>query len=246
MKRILLAMLLLALAMPVLAADSTYAPGTCYFVQGNTGLVCQSGASITMESGSTLTMNGTPTFGTAPKIASGGTAPTGVADSTVLSGVRQTTLTFTLTGANDIDVEDGGKTKGTLIWTAPEGVILVYSAVINASVVTNNVYNTSTNDVYYVGVGTADGTKAADADLTGTEQNIIAKTTLDTVSSTTLTLPWTGYMGTLAYANNVFDGHTTPVKLYMNVAVPDASNTGATTHAVTGTLTIVYSVVGDY
>jgi len=91
-----------------------------------------------------------------------------------------------------------------------------------------------------------DGTQAADADLTSTEQDVIPKTTLDTVSSTTLTLPWTGTMATLAYANNVFDGHSTATKLYLNVAVPDASNTGATTHAVTGTMTVSYLNLGDY
>jgi hypothetical protein len=155
-------------------------------------------------------------------------------------------LTFTLTGANDIDVADGGKSTGTSIFTFPEGYILILGAVIDASVVTNNVYNASANDIYYVSVGTVDGTQAADADLTSTEADVIPKTTLDTVSSTTLTLPWQSAMATLAYANNVLDGHTSAKHLYLNVAVPDASNTGATTHAVTGTLKITYVNLGDF
>lgn len=202
---------------------------------------------MTLSSSSGIGITGPVVFGTAPTITAGiGTAATGVANSSRLGAIRQAVLTFTWTGANDMDVGDGGKTAGTLAYTFPEGRILVLGAVIDASVVTNNAYNANPNDIYYVGVGTVDGTQAADADLTSTEQDIIPKTTLDTVGSTTLTLDWHAAMATFAYANNVVDGTTTPVKLYVNIAVPDASNTGATTHAITGTLTVSYLNLGDY
>lgn len=159
-----------------------------------------------------------------------------------ISPIHQTTVTFTMTAANDIDVADGGKTAGVKFYDMPEGRILLLGATINASVVTNNVYNANPNDAYYVSIGSADGTQAADADLTGTEQDIIPKTTLDTVGSTTLTLPFKAALAASAH----FDGTTTAMDLYFNVAVPDAANTGATTHAVTGTLTITWINLGDY
>jgi hypothetical protein len=156
--------------------------------------------------------------------------------------VHQTVLTLTLTGDNDIDVGDGGKTAGVKVYDFPEGRIAILGATINADTVTNNVYNASTNDIYYVGVGTVDGTQAANADLTGTEQDIIPKTTLDTVSSTDLDLAWHNALSATAQ----WDGTTTAVDVYVNVAVPDASNTGATTHDIQGTLTITWVNLGDY
>ncbi|HDI59423.1 MAG TPA: hypothetical protein ENF48_03540 [Desulfobacteraceae bacterium] len=175
-----------------------------------------------------------------------GTAATGVAVTESAPVVRAATLTLTLTGDNDIDVADGGKTTGVKIFDFPEGRILILGATADLSITANDVWNDDTDDIYYVSVGTADGTQAADADLTSTEQDIIAKTTIDTDSGDTLTSAITGGMGTLAYANNVFDGTTTATALYFNVAVPDASNTDASTHAVTGTLTVTYVNLGDY
>lgn len=156
--------------------------------------------------------------------------------------LHKSVITFTLTGDHDIDVDDGGKSAGVKVFDMPEGRLSVLGVTIDASTVTNNVYNASTNDIYYVSVGTVDGTQAADADLTSTEADIIPKTTLDTVSSTTLTLTWKTALAAAAQ----FDGTTTPVDLFVNVAVPDASNTDATTHAITGTMTITWINLGDY
>lgn len=188
----------------------------------------------------------TLTLAVEPRVAAGvGTAGTGVTATEALS-VRTVTLTFALTGANDIDVADGDKSTGVKVFDFPQGRILLLGAVIDASVTTNDAYNANPNDIYYVGVGTVDGTQAADADLTATEQNIIAKTTLDTASNVTLTHDWHAGMGTLAYADNVFDGTTTATAVFVNVAVPDASNTKASTHAITGTLRLTYVNLGDY
>lgn len=157
---------------------------------------------------------------------------------------HQSTLTFTLEGDHDIDVADGGKTTGVKVYDFPAGRVLILGATCNASITTNNVYNANPNDVYYVSVGTADGTQAADADLTSTEQDIITKTTIDTVGSTTLTADWHGASGT--GIPGPFDGTTTAAALYVNVAVPDTSNTGPTTHAITGTLVVTWINLGDY
>jgi hypothetical protein len=42
------------------------------------------------------------------------------------------------------------------------------------------------------------------------------------------------------------DGHTTAVDLILNVAVPDADVSASDTLAVTGTVTCVWSNVGDW
>lgn len=165
-----------------------------------------------------------------------------------LSGVHQLTYTFTMTGDNDVDVLDGGKTTGVKVYDFPQGRIAIIGAVINASITTNDAYNAHANDDYYVSLGSADGTQAADADLTGTEQDIIPKTTIatDTAGANTkLTSDWHGQMTTFD-TNNILDGTTTAGALYVNVAVPDAANTKASTHAITGTVTITYVNLGDY
>lgn len=177
--------------------------------------------------------------------AGGGTAATGVAAVETAPVVRTVTLTLTLTGANDIDVGDGGKTAGVKIYDFPEGRIAILGATADLSVTANDVWNDTANDIYYMSVGTADGTQAADADLTTTEQDVIAKTTIDTDSGDDLTDPIQGGMSTFG-TDNLIDGTTTAAALYVNVAVPDASNTGASTHAVTGTLTVTYVNLGDY
>ena len=175
-----------------------------------------------------------------------GTAETGVvATEYGVGGIHQTLLTLTLTGDNDVDVADGSKTTGTLLYTLPEGFTYLVGVVCDISDTTNAAYNADANDIYYIGIGTADGTQAADADLTGTEQDLIAKATIQTDSSganTQLTNAVKGSLSTPA----VYDGHTTAVPVYLNIAVPDASNTGATTHAVTGTVTLSYITLGDY
>lgn len=161
--------------------------------------------------------------------------------------IHKTVVTLTLTGANDIDVADGSdRTVGVKLFTFPEGYIQVLGCVMDSVTITNNVYNANPNDIYYLGVGSADGTNAADADLTGTEQDFIPKTTIDTTGSTDLTEDFHGVMATLAYANNVLDGHTTAKPCYLNVAVPNASQTSATTHDIQGTMTITWINLGDY
>jgi hypothetical protein len=176
-----------------------------------------------------------PQYGTGATVAAKGSAADGW-------GIHQTTVTFAMTGANDIDVADGDKTTGVKVYDFPAGRILILGATINALVTTNNAFNANPNDVYYVGVGTADGTQAADADLTNTEQDIIPKTTLDSVGNTDLDLDWHAALA----ASAQFDGTSTAVDLYVNVAVPAASNSKASTHAVTGTMTVTWINLGDY
>jgi hypothetical protein len=157
--------------------------------------------------------------------------------------LHQTVLTLTLSGANDLDLAgDADCSAGIKIYDFPAGRIHILGATIDASVVVNDAFNASTNDVFHVSVGSVDGTQAANGDLTGTEADLIPKTTLDTVSNTTLTLPWKTALAAAAQ----FDGTTTALDVFVNAAVANASTTKAVTVAVTGTLTLTWLNLGDY
>jgi hypothetical protein len=176
-----------------------------------------------------------------------GTPATGVAAVETGSGIHKTVLTLTLTGDNDIDVADGAdKTKGTKLYDFPAGYIRVLGATCDLSNTTNAAYNANVADQYFIGIGTADGTQAANADLTGTEQDIIAKTTHDTDSGAGANTQLTNTLKAVMAADAAFDGTSTAVALWLNIATPDANTSGPTTHAVTGTVTVIWANLGDY
>lgn len=154
--------------------------------------------------------------------------------------VHKSTFTFTLTGANDLDLADGDHGTGVKVYDLPEGRILILGATINGVVVTSANYNASPNDVFVVSMGTVVG--ADDNALTGTEADIIPSTELDTVGASALTLNWHEALT----ASTQFDGTSTPIDIYVNAACTDASNTGANTYAVTGTCTLMWINLGDY
>lgn len=78
------------------------------------------------------------------------------------------------------------------------------------------------------------------ATLTGTEADLIASTS-GTLSSGTGTLKNHGSIVTTA-----FDGTSTAMDAHLNLAVPDADSSSNDTITVSGTITIVWSNLGDY
>jgi len=148
--------------------------------------------------------------------------------------IHQTALALTLTGTNDLDLADGNHGTGVKVYTFPAGRILILGATIDASVA----YNNKVTGNFYLACGSAVG--ADDADLTSTEADIIPRTTID--GSQTSPEDWHAALAASAH----FDGTATAKDLYVNVACPDASNTGASTYAITGTLTITWINLGDY
>ena len=88
-------------------------------------------------------------------------------------------------------------------------------------------------------IGTA-AVSTADATLTTTEADLIPST------AATLTAGAGAAKGkTLTAGVGVFDGTTTAKDAYLNFAVPDAGSTGNDTLIVSGTITLVWSNLGD-
>ena len=139
-------------------------------------------------------------------------------------------------------LEDGkADGNGVKILDVQEGAFLLLSAVADMTVVSNNAFNETANDVFYASCGTA---AAADGngDLTSTEADVVPKTTIDTASSGSLTNAFNAVLAAPA----VFDGTTTAKDVYVNFAVADASTSQAVTNVVSGTLTLYLLHAGDY
>lgn len=157
------------------------------------------------------------------------------------SVVHQTTLTLTLTGANDLDLADGADHgTGVLIYNFPEGRINVLGVVMNGVVVCNDAFNADPNDTFNVACGTV--TAADDGTLTSSEVALIPSTTIDTTGNTVLTNTWHAAKTTASH----YDGTAGAIGVYVNAAVLDTSTTKALTIAITGTLTITWINLGDY
>lgn len=84
--------------------------------------------------------------------------------------------------------------------------------------------------------------------VTATDNATLTTTEADWIASTAGTL--TAGAGVLASHGNanatLLDGHTTPVDLYLNLAVPDADSSASDTVAVSGTVTCLWTQAGDY
>ena len=202
--------------------------------------------------GGTLGVDGNATLGGATSVSNLLTDVTANAaegasgKSTVVSrmaGLREAVITFTMTdAANDLDLPDGAHGDGACVLTLPEGRIWFAGATIDATV-TNSAdgFSDDTNDVYYVAIGTAEA--GDDDDLTNTEADIIAKTTIDTDSGSDLSYEWEADM--TAGGDSVFDGTASPVKLYANAAIADASNSNAVDVCISGTAHVWFVLLGD-
>ena len=170
----------------------------------------------------------------------GATASTLVTAAERIGAAHQTTLTLAIP-VGTLSLADGDHGTGTNIYTFSEGRVLIIGAAIDAAVTNTANFNASDDDHFYVSVGTAVG--ADDNDLTSTEADIIAKTTIDTAAGATLWTQWEADM--TAGADTVFDGTAAAAGLYVNAAVEATDNSGANTVGVIGTLKITWVNLGD-
>ena len=232
-----------AAAIPLLAQDPT--PST---VMGHWP-GSDSTKYVTFFKTGNVTVTGTLTAG-----AIVATGLTGVSNATAeavgsaveyVGAVHSIVYTFTNVVLSLTNGADNADSEALL--TFPEGRIYILGAAINGTVAcTTNVWEDSANDVFYVGIGTA--AAGADGTLSGTEQDVIAVTTLDTVAAggdggTVFSFDWEADM--TAGADSAFDGSASAVKLYANSCVADTSLSGDATVTITGSARIHYIFLGD-
>lgn len=170
----------------------------------------------------------------------GAAAGTGVtAAETGNSAVHKTTLTL---AALSIAVADTGGAAGAQgsqnVYTFPEGVIQFLGASYNLTV--TRVGTAIAAGAALVGSLGSVAAGAGDATLTSTEADMIASTA-GTLTAGAGTLKKHGSLVAAA-----FDGHTTPVPVYLNVAVPDADISATDAVLISGTITLVWANLGDY
>jgi len=153
--------------------------------------------------------------------------------------VHETVLTFGTVAETFTDSSDEG--ESTNLYTFPQGRILILGAAIDASVTCSTNFGANPNDLFYVGIGSA--AAGDDATLSGTEQDIIAVTTLDTVGNTKWTFAWEADM--TAGGDSVYDGTASAKVLYFNTCVADSSISEDTTATLTGILRLTWIFLGD-
>lgn len=161
-------------------------------------------------------------------------------------GAMQTSLiTFTNVVETFTDGSDEGESQ--LLMTFPEGSILIVSVWLDTTIsCTTNVFEDSTDDVFFTAIGTAPA--GDDATLAGTEQDIISVATHDTVAAggdggTVFSFEWEDRL--TAGADSVWDGTSTAVKLYFNTCVADTSISADTSVTNIGAMRVHWILEGN-
>jgi hypothetical protein len=153
--------------------------------------------------------------------------------------VHQTTLTLAATPITMRNTEQGG---GVKIYDFPEGRILVLGATASIAVTTTSVLADTLNAgvTCNYGIGTV---TQSNATVATTEQDIVQVTAFTSSATVDVAGAVAKGVGVLA----PFDGTTTPVDAYLNLAVAGATDIDAdATVTVSGTVNITWINLGDY
>lgn len=122
----------------------------------------------------------------------------------------------------------------------PAGAIIIHGVVANLTINKSSAgINNDFDGDFSVGTATA----AGDATLTGTEANLIASTATPQATAGATTAK--GRSTAAVY----LDGTSTAVDLFLNILVDDADHDVTTTAAnliINGTITVIWSNMGDY
>lgn len=152
--------------------------------------------------------------------------------------VHKSVFTLTALSITMTDAGAAGCHGSHKVYDFPEGVIQILGCSYNLTTLAGA--GGIADGAALVGSLGSVTTATDNATLTGTEADLIA--------STTGTL--TAGAGVLAKHGSLvataFDGHTTAMDAFLNVAVPDADSSASDTLAVSGTITIVWANLGDY
>lgn len=170
-------------------------------------------------------------------------AGTGVSATSEKLQVKTLTLTLADTPVPLTDNAGTIAYGGLKIADFPAGVVCILGAVADLDVTKSSA---GVNDDWDGDFSLGTATAGSDADLTGTEANIIPKTATPQASSGATTA---NGQSTATECPVYLDGTSTAADLYLNVLVDDADHdVGATPCNLlfTGTVTLTYAVLGDY
>jgi hypothetical protein len=201
------------------------------------------GAADTVETlGTAQTVSGVKTFSADPRTSVGVGAVAGSGVALVENGngaVHKTVFTLTAVSVTVTDTGGANGAQGNIkIYDFPEGIIVRGGCVANATTLAG-AGGIADGAAVVLALGSV-AAGVGDATLTTTEADFVPS-----------------FAGTLTAGAGAFtedgppsvtnlDGHTTAVDLILNVAVPDADVSASDTLAVTGTVTCVWSNVGDW
>lgn len=172
-----------------------------------------------------------------------GDAPGAKNGSTVIAAesspvLHTTVLTLTATPVSIADDAGVAQYGGTgKIYDFPEGLLAIHGAVVAGTLTLGT---TGTIIDAYTGV-MALGSAAAStgATLTGAEADVMASNVVSAATAKVATID--GVSAAMA----VLDGTATAKDLYLNFAIADDASHTAGTGAFTGTVTVIWSKVGD-
>lgn len=161
---------------------------------------------------------------------------TGVTKRVTLGGQVHETYTFTNRSVTITDNTTSGAHGNLKIVDLPEGNVVIVGATTNLTIA-----RVGTNITATAAVVAAVGTVAAantDATLTSTEANIVPSTVATLTAGA-------GVVKGVSTSGSTINGTTTRVPVFLNFAMPDASSGGNDALTVNGTITLVYTLIGD-
>lgn len=154
------------------------------------------------------------------------------------SGVlHKTVVSFAVSPLTLTDDAGVGQYGSIVAYTFPAGAIAVLGAVLDSDLTLVSPFiTTAAGDV---GVGS---TAVTDGDaLATTEQNVIVTTEIAALVARV------GPMNAASAAGVILNGTASPASLYLNVRIDDnVAHATATTNTFTGTLTVLWSNLGDF
>lgn len=178
-----------------------------------------------------------------------GTVPAAVAGTVVATEygdnfTHRTVLTCTavpLSIADDAGVAQYG---GVKVYTFPEGLIVTHAAMISGNLTLGV---TGTIIAAYTGVNALGSvTASTGATLVSTEATWLQSTANATASAAVAAISSVSIATALTEsAGRVYDGRTTAAPVFLNFAIADDATHTAGTGTFTGTITILWSWVGD-
>lgn len=151
---------------------------------------------------------------------------------------HQTLLTVTNLSIATVDAGAAGAQGSQKIYDFPTGVIQMLGAVMNLTTLAGA--GGITDTAALVGAIGSVAASAADATLTSTEADIIASFAGTLIGGAGVLTKLAGLIAT------PFDGHTTPLDAFLNIAVPDAGSASNDTVTVNGSILLSWLNLGTF